>query len=333
MAPIPRPVYPYRKCKINRIPVPLPTAAEITTAIRILSQTLNSLHLEYGLVSSAAIFLHGTYFSLPCLLPSTITVLIQPSAKLSALEINQLLCSPPYDSSYVPTRKNGIDAPKIIIKRTVGGRRGDLFVDFEIVDHYVCWEKRSQYDFRRNGNAATMFSIGSNPFKFQVPVLNPPWLLKQTIQRWNARSSEEQRERRNDEIDIRTLVDVLSYRKSGKITVSGKEEVEQLRALIWGMNGDDPHVLGSVIDCPEIFGPWWRVNWVLVVGALLASAVLLFVCGWMTAEGRLGNEERNLFVCDKPVLAVSPIRDYDIESEEFRVQYEASLFSKQESTL
>ncbi|PBP21912.1 hypothetical protein BUE80_DR007295 [Diplocarpon rosae] len=333
MAPIPRPVYPYRKYKLNRIPVPLPTAAEITTAIHILSQTLHSLHLEYGLVSSAAIFLHGTFFSLPCLLPSTIAVLIQPSTKLSALEINQLLCSPPYDSSYVPTRKNGIDVPKIIIKRTVGGRCVDLFVDFEIVDHYVCWEKRSQYDFRRNGNGATMFNIGIDPFKFQVPVLNPQWLLRQTIQRWNARSSEERRQMRNDEIDIRTLVDVLSYRKSGKITVSGKEEVEQLRALTWGMDGDGSDVLGSVINCPELFGPWWRVKWVLVVGALLASAVLFSVCGWMTVEGRLANEERYLSVWDEPVRAVHPTRDYDIESEDFWAWYEASLFNNQESTL
>lgn len=282
MAPDPHAVYPYRNFQIDRIPLPPPTPTELTTAVMILSRTFYSLRLKYGFVSSAAIYLHGTSLALPSLLPSTITVLIQPYPKFSALEVTQLLCDEKYKDDFLVTRRNGTEVPKIIVKRPGGDRRGDIYVQFEVVDHYVCYEKRPAYDFRRSGNETVLVNIGSG----SIPLLTPQWLLRQKISEWNSRNTDQ--DRRNDEIEIRTLVDVIALRECSKMRVRGQTETDELRMLVMGMNNDDPRVLGSVVDCPEVFGPWWRVSW--AVGIWVIAAAVVFVVG----SGSLGGAEKRL---------------------------------------
>ncbi|KAI9053038.1 hypothetical protein LZ554_003308 [Drepanopeziza brunnea f. sp. 'monogermtubi'] len=267
------PVYPYRNFQIDRIPIPPPTAAELITAIVILSRTFESLCLKYGLISSSAIYLHGTSFALPCLLPSQITVLIQPSPKLSAMELTQLLCDRRYKNEFFVTRKDGIDVPKIIVKRAVGDRSGDVFVQFKILDHWLCYEKRPAYDFRRAGNETVLVNIGSD----SIPILNPQWLLLQKISEWSSRMTDQ--DRRNDEIEVRTLVDVLGFRKCSKARVRGRAETDELRTLVTGMDRDDPGVLGSVVDCPDVFGPWWKGSWMLVIWAVVGAVILVVGSG------------------------------------------------------
>ena len=85
---------------MDHIRRPLPTADELTTAILILSRTFRSL--KHGIIDSSAIFLRATSFSLPCLLPSNITVLIHSSSKTSAQEVIRTLAKkimPPNTSS------------------------------------------------------------------------------------------------------------------------------------------------------------------------------------------------------------------------------------------
>ncbi|CAL3962718.1 unnamed protein product [Diplocarpon coronariae] len=103
MASVSRPVYPYRKHKINLIPVPLLSTAEITTAVFILSRALHSLRVRYGLISSSAIFMHEVSISLPCLTPSTITLLnLSPKSRSSKLEKSSAHHPTPLHSSSHP---------------------------------------------------------------------------------------------------------------------------------------------------------------------------------------------------------------------------------------
>ncbi|PVH80331.1 hypothetical protein DL98DRAFT_571870 [Cadophora sp. DSE1049] len=252
---------------MNRIVRPLPTTDELTSAILILSHTFQSLRVKHGIIDSSAIFLHATSFSLPCLLPSSITILIQPSSKISAQELTRTLSEKDYDSEYVVLRKNCVDYPKVIIKRPKGDMRGDLYVDFKIVDHWMLSGKREAYDFRLDGNDTVPLMIDGE----QVHVMNPEWLLRQKIQIWNERVLN--KEKRTDEVDIRTLVDVLGSFGSGKIKFRRKGEIEDLGMVVMVME-DDPMMLGSLIDCPEVFGPWYRLTWVQAFGALGAVVVL-----------------------------------------------------------
>ncbi|KAG4437116.1 hypothetical protein IFR05_007414 [Cadophora sp. M221] len=256
---------------MDRIAHPLPTASELTSAILILSHTLQSLRLKHGLIDSSATFLHASSFSLPCLLPSNITILIQPSKKISALELTHALSERRFASNFVVTRKNGVDYPKVIIKRPKNNMRGDLLVEFRIVDHWLCHERREAYDFQIPGNETVPLMVGGE----QVHVMNPEWLLRQKIQMWNELVLE--KEKRTDEFEIKTLVDVLGLRGSGKIKFRHKQEVEELSLVVMGMDRDDPMVLGSVIDCPQVFGPWYDLAWVRAFGAVGSVLVLMKV--------------------------------------------------------
>ncbi|KAH9219622.1 hypothetical protein DL95DRAFT_457292 [Leptodontidium sp. 2 PMI_412] len=256
---------------MDRIAHPLPTASELTSAILILSRTLQSLHLKHGLIDSSATFVHGSAFSLPCLLPSNITILIQPSPDISALELTRALSEQRYASDFVVTRKNGVDYPKVIIKRPKDDMRGNLLVEFRIVDHWLCHERREAYDFRIPGHDTVSLMVWGD----RVHVMNPEWLLRQKIQIWNERALA--KEKRTDEIDIKTLVDVLGFRGSRKIKFRHQQEVEDLSLVVMGMDGDDPMVLGSVIDCPQVFGPWYDLTWVRAFGAVGAVLVLMKV--------------------------------------------------------
>ncbi|KAH7355221.1 hypothetical protein BKA65DRAFT_581996 [Rhexocercosporidium sp. MPI-PUGE-AT-0058] len=256
---------------MDRIAHPLPTASELTSAILILSRTFQSLRLKHGLIDSSAIFLHATAFSLPCLLPSSITFLIQPSPTLSALELTGSLSDRKFVADFIVTRKDGVDYPKAIIKRPKDDIRGDLLVEFSIVDHWMCHERREAYDFRIPGNDTVPLMVRGE----QVHVMNPEWLLRQKIQIWNERVLD--KEKRTDEIDIRTLVDVLGFRGSRKISFRRKKEVEDLNMVVMGMDGDDPMVLGSVIDCPQVFGPWYDLTWVRAIGAVGSVLILMKV--------------------------------------------------------
>lgn len=63
--------------------------------------------------------------------------------------------------------------------------------------------------------------------------------------------------------------------------MKGEEDVEALRAVVSGMNGDDPGVLESVVKCPEVFWPWWMVRWVrplVLFGVTVGVAVVQCEC-------------------------------------------------------
>ncbi|KAH7411263.1 hypothetical protein BKA64DRAFT_663050 [Cadophora sp. MPI-SDFR-AT-0126] len=253
---------------MDRIARHLPTTDEVITAILILSRTFQSLRLKHGIIDSSAIFLHAKSFALPCLLPSSITILIQPSSKISASELVRDISEKSYASEYVVLRKACVDYPKVIVKRPKGDMRGDLYVGFKIVDHWICPWKREAYDFRLEGNETVSLMINGE----QVHVMIPEWLLRQKIQIWNERIFDE--EKRTDEIDIRTLVDVLGFLGSRKIKFRRKQEIEDLGIAVMGME-DDPLMLGSLIDCPKVFGPWYRLSWVQAFGAFGAVLFLM----------------------------------------------------------
>jgi len=142
-----------------------------------------------------------------------------------------------------------------------------MYVDFNVVDRWGCSRKREAYDFRLEGNNTVPLTIDSE----QVHIMNPAWLLRQRIQTWNERVLD--REKRTDEIEIRTLVDMLGFCGGEKIKIKRKQEIEDLRMVVVGME-DDPTMLGSVIECPEVFGPWYRLNWVQAFGALGLVVIL-----------------------------------------------------------
>ncbi len=167
--------------------------------------------------------------------------------------------------------------PKVIVKRK-DDIRGDLFVALKLVDLWQYGERSDFYDFCLPRNHTVQLMIGPDT----VQILNPPWLLLQQVQIWNARIAEA--EKRKDEMEIRTLVDVLGFRKEGKVTFSGRRDVEDLRMLVMGTREVDPGVLDGVIDCPEVFGPLCRIKsvWEAVfAGAFMLSFMLSFVADWV----------------------------------------------------
>lgn len=162
-----------------------PTAAELRIAAVSLSTLLQDLEIEHGIIGSAATFLHDNKYNLPCLLPTRITVLIQPCLSFSADDLADQLCQYEYSDIFSSHRKNGAFAPRIIVRR-LGDKRGDLLVELEIVDHCILYDWRVAYDPRPGGNEVKVLNI----YNEEVRLLNPQWLLRQKIQIWNARKSE-----------------------------------------------------------------------------------------------------------------------------------------------
>ncbi|KAL2070404.1 hypothetical protein VTL71DRAFT_13430 [Oculimacula yallundae] len=252
---------------------PRPLASELKSAILILSQTLQSLRLKHAFISHSAIFLHAQAYSLPCLLPSNITILIQPSPALSAHSLIQILQNNEYSSTFLIKHKKGIAYPNVIITRPKEDVRGDLLVGFKILDHWTHPQRREAYDLRLPANSTQSLIFGTS--QIQIQTMTPSWLLHQKIRRYNSRNPYQEREKHMDEIDIRTLVDTLEFRGGRKMRFKGREEVDMLKAVVRGMKSDDPGALGGVIECLEVFGPWWRVGWVQGIGVLVGVLVLM----------------------------------------------------------
>ncbi|XMA18021.1 hypothetical protein WAI453_010812 [Rhynchosporium graminicola] len=151
-----------------------PTTLELTKAVLKLSCSLQSLNLPHALIGPSAIFLLAQAFSLPCLLPTNITILIQPSAELSSSSLINILSdeSADHHSGFLTKYRNGIEYPFVTVKRPADDVRGDLLVEFSIVDHWGCHEKREAYDFRlpRNETLSIVMPGGE-----RIPLINPEW--------------------------------------------------------------------------------------------------------------------------------------------------------------
>jgi hypothetical protein len=243
---------------VGKIKFPLPTPSETTEAIAKLSAAMFQIDVGYGLIGGSAILSYADYCGLPKRLTADIDLIIQPhlEVEISAEEVTRRLCSEEFSEDFAVKRISGVDIPQVRVKR------GELevFVDVKVLDHYVCPERRADYDMRLRENEPHHLLVDGQI----VFLLNASWMLRQKILTWSDRQGQK---RGTDKMDIETLCDVLTAAKM-TLKISREEDIKKLKEFLEDFE-HDPRVLGTVIDCPEVFGPWYDLKWVRRTFAVL----------------------------------------------------------------
>jgi hypothetical protein len=235
----------------GRLKHPVPTPEEITEAIDKLSWAIADISDEWGLIGGAAVVSYATYYDLPRRLNTDINVIIQPELdiKITAAEVAAILCSTEFSHDFAVKRVSGVNIPQVKVKR---GKK-DVLIDVEILDHHVWEERRKDYDLTLSRNKPVRFVVDRE----ELFVLNARWMLRQKILMWNER---EGGQKMMDKKEIETLCDVLNVQRR-TLRMKGERDIKKLKAFLKEFD-NDPMVLGSVIRCPEAFGPWYDLKWV-----------------------------------------------------------------------
>jgi hypothetical protein len=254
-----RPIRIYRTFKMDKIPSPLLSSSELDQAIFKITQVLDSMQVRYGIIGSVAVNLYARHYGFPHRSTSEISILVQPTAKLSAMEISAKFTEKRYERNFVCWMINGIRVPQVIVQRQ--GKYGEekLIVYFRLLDYYAYPERRRHYDLdldRANRQHMILRVRGTT-----VNLLTAPWLLRQKILAWGKRQCAEKR--RIDEIDIQALRDIMEIQKK-TLTIKDEAEVEALKSFVTSQL-DNPADFRSIIYYPELLGPWWEVRRIKVV--------------------------------------------------------------------
>lgn len=222
---------------------------------------------------------YADHYGLPQRLTADINLIIQPDLRYAfiAEEVAQMLCSVGFSNDFAVKRVSGVDIPQVRVMR--GAK--EVLLDVEVLDHYVRAERRVDYDLRLSENKPINLTIEAyfnkqpnvQAYGHDVFLLNAPWILRQKILTWNEMKG---LQRARDKLDIETLCDVLNA-ENKTLKMNSEKDVKKLKAFLKEFD-NDPMVLGSVIDCPEAFGPWYSRKLVrrTFAGFLFIAAPLAF---------------------------------------------------------
>ncbi|KAE9371555.1 hypothetical protein N431DRAFT_467730 [Stipitochalara longipes BDJ] len=262
------PIYPprvpaYQLSVISKLKRTLPTPTEITEAITKLSTAMTYVSDAYGLIGGSAVLCYAKHFGFPMRSTPDINFIVKPDLdiRIYSEEVAKILCSAEFSDSFAVKRVAGIDIPQVKVMRG----KIEVLVDVEIYDRYTWEESRADYDLTWAENERLQLVVGrTRPWETEeetirrsVLLLNAPWMLRQKILAWNDR---EGLQRANDKVDIETLCDVMN-RANKTLVLRSERDIRKLKAFLNEFD-NDPMVLGSVIDCPEVFGPWYNLKWV-----------------------------------------------------------------------
>jgi len=256
---------------ISKLTRALPSSIEIKEAIAKLAAAMSYITDIYGLAGGSAVICYATAYGFPTRLTADINLIIQPDldARISAEEVAQILCCEEFSDDFAVKNVSGVDIPQVKVMR---GKK-EVLVDVEILDHHVWEDRRTDYDLSLSGNERWGMLIEKKVDKKggeerggraidqivaqNVFLMNAVWMLRQKILMWNER---EGLQRANDKVDILTLCDVLNGAKR-TLKIRSERDIRKLKEFLKDFD-DDPMVLGSVIKCPEVFGPWYNLKWV-----------------------------------------------------------------------
>ena len=274
---------------VGKLKYAKPTPDEITEAVQILTWAIGDIceawgliderwgliDERWGLIGGAAVTTYATYYKLPRRQTTDINVVIQPDLgnQLTAEEVSEELCSTFYSRYFEVRRVSGVDIPQVKVSRGEG--RQVVLIDVEILDHYVWQERRKDYDLSIPRNMPFYVPING----MDVCVLNAHWMLRQTILMWNER---EELQKMNDKADIETFCDVLHAQNTRQLEIKGEKDIKKLKAFLKDFD-NDPMVLGSVVHCPEVFGPWYDLKWVRRTFAMFLFFAAPVAFDWYTS--------------------------------------------------
>ncbi|KAF8849128.1 hypothetical protein BDZ45DRAFT_680732 [Acephala macrosclerotiorum] len=268
LVPIIDPAPRHHAFKMDKIPSPLLSASELDEAIVKITNALDTLKVRYGIVGSTAVNLYARHYGFPHHATSNISIIVQPTEKVSAMEISARFAEKRFEADFVCWMIKGVRVPKVVVVRREGYREQRMVVSFKLLDHYAYPERRMHYDFDlgRLGNQRILWGVCGK----RVRLLNAPWLLRQKILAWGAREDAE--ERRMDVVDIKTLCDIVEVQKK-RVKFRDEEEVQVLEKFVMNVS-EDPLAFRNAIDCPQVLGPWREIRWIKVL--LIMLAVFLF---------------------------------------------------------
>jgi len=248
---------------IGKLKRTLPTPEEITEALSKLSAVMTFVTGAYGIMGGSAVLCYAKHFGFPTRPTPDINFIVVPDLdiRIFSEEVAKILCSAEFSEIFAVKRLVGIDIPQVKVMR---GRR-EILIDVEIYDRYTWDERRADYDLTWAQNERLPLLVGATrPGETQaettrrtVLLLNAPWMLRQKILSWNDRQGFQ---RANDKVDIETLCDVMG-RANKTLVLRSESDIRKLKGFMSEFD-NDPMVLGSVIDCPEVFGPWYNLRWV-----------------------------------------------------------------------
>jgi hypothetical protein len=254
-----------------KYPTRPPSPNEINTAILHISSALRQLGLHYGLIGPAALQQYASVYSLPMDTPTSISLVLQPSPRITSSLICKILCS---QKKHFYVRKNG-NGIKVRVVRLPAGGNNVVWVDVDIYDHYVYPWRRETYDLRLQENWTETYQIVKSNVVYPISLLNLGWLLKEKISTYSEDKSEKEE---RDIQDVLTLCEVLK-RENQCLRIRGWKGREELRAFMQEFClRHDWRILKGVIDCPEVLGPWYLrtdVKWTALVIAVLVTPVVL----------------------------------------------------------
>lgn len=259
----------YTLSAVSKLHHTLPTATETMEAIVKFTKAMSYISEEYGLIGGSAVFCYARDWGFPTRLNADINLIVQPDVDtgLYAKELSLILCSVEFSDLFAVKRIAGVDVPQVRVKR---GKK-EVLVDVEILDRHTYVERRADYDLTLPKNKPLWLIVGGVIYdpethepaeapqqirRKTVLLLNTPWMLRQKILMWNERGG---LQRANDKVDIETLCDVMNRAKE-RLNIESKSDIRKLKVFLKEFN-NDPMVLGSVINCPEVFGPWYKLNW------------------------------------------------------------------------
>jgi len=262
--PVYTPLVPNHQLSVvSKLKQTLPTPAEITEAIAKLSAVMTYVTGAYGLMGGSAVLCYAKHFGFLTRPTPDINFIVMPDLdiRIGAEQVARILCAEEFSASFAAKRVAGVDIPQVKVMRG----RIEVLVDVEIYDRYTWEERRADYDLRWAQNERLQLVVGGTrpgetdeeTIRRTVLLMNAPWMLRQKILTWNDR---EGLQRANDKLDIETLCDVMN-RANKTLVLSNKSDIKKLKAFMKEFD-NDPMVLSSVIDCPEVFGPWYNLKWV-----------------------------------------------------------------------
>jgi len=248
---------------VSKLKRTLPTPAEISEALSKLSAAMTYVTGTYGIMGGSAVLCYAKHFGFPTRPTPDINFIVMPNLdiRIFSEEVAKIRCSAEFSDSFAVKRLGGIDIPQVKVMR---GRK-EILVDVEIYDLYTWEERKVDYDLTWSQNERLQLVVGgTRPGESQeertrrtVLLLNAQWMLRQKILSWNDRQG---LQRANDKVDVETLCDVMN-RANKTLVLRSESDIRKLKAFLSEFD-NDPMVLGSVIDCPEVFGPWYNLKWV-----------------------------------------------------------------------